>query len=183
MTQVAQGPLPPVYSVYASFGRRVLSFVIDFTLLSIVLRAAQVVTGAKFINFSAHPGEALFPYVHSHFGNLDLSYAVNYSLTNIGTAVFVTLWAVYFTLMEGGRQATIGKLIVRATVAMVDGSRITYSTALWRSVAKLISALTIIGFVMAGFTRRRQALHDLLAKTVVVLRTSSAQDGGFDRNV
>ena len=39
-----------------------------------------------------------------------------------------------------------------------------------RYVGKILSLATVgIGFLLAGFTARKQALHDLIANTLVVL--------------
>ena len=49
--------------------------------------------------------------------------------------------------------------------------------ALGRSLAKILSALTLfIGYIMAAFTKRKQALHDKIASTLVVKRGSAPAD-------
>jgi hypothetical protein len=47
--------------------------------------------------------------------------------------------------------------------------RLSVGRSTWRYIAKFLNVWTLgVGFVMAGFTRRRQALHDKLAGTLVV---------------
>ncbi|MBS3800254.1 MAG: RDD family protein, partial [Thioalkalivibrio sp.] len=50
-----------------------------------------------------------------------------------------------------------------------DGERISFARATGRHFASILSGLTLgIGYIMVAFTRRRQALHDLIAQTLVV---------------
>jgi uncharacterized RDD family membrane protein YckC len=54
-------------------------------------------------------------------------------------------------------------------VTDLEGQRISFGRATGRHFAKYVSALTLlIGYIMAGFTERKQALHDMLAETLVV---------------
>jgi len=67
-------------------------------------------------------------------------------------------------------QATPGKLLLGIKVVGLDGGRISFARALGRGLAEILSyLLLLIGYIMAAFTRRKQALHDLLADTLVVL--------------
>ncbi len=81
----------------------------------------------------------------------------------------VAAW-LYFALMESSsRQATLGKMLVGIMVTDLDGGRISFGRATGRHFAMILSALTCyIGFVMAAFTERKQALHDMIAGTLVV---------------
>lgn len=76
----------------------------------------------------------------------------------------------YFALMQSSaRQATIGKALCGLKVTDAGGERISLPRALAREVAKIISTLTLlIGYVIAAFTTRKQALHDFVASTTVV---------------
>jgi uncharacterized RDD family membrane protein YckC len=74
-------------------------------------------------------------------------------------------------------QATVGKIALGIKVTDLDGNPITFWRALGRSVAKIISAITLfIGYIMAAFTKRKQALHDKIANTLVVKRGSAPTD-------
>ena len=54
-------------------------------------------------------------------------------------------------------------------VTDLDGQRISFGRASGRFFGKIISSLTMtIGYIMAGFTERRQALHDMIAGTLVL---------------
>jgi len=53
-------------------------------------------------------------------------------------------------------------------VTGLNGERITFARATGRHFAKYLSSLTLlIGYIMAAFTERRQALHDIVASTLV----------------
>ena len=67
-------------------------------------------------------------------------------------------------------QGTFGKRAFGLRVTDQDGRRIGAGRALGRYLAHIFSVwLWLIGFVMTAFNDRRQALHDILAGTVVVV--------------
>ena len=76
----------------------------------------------------------------------------------------------YFAMCESsGSQATLGKMIIGLYVTDEGGSRITFRRATGRHFGKYISAVLLcIGFMMAGFTEKKQGLHDMLADTLVM---------------
>jgi uncharacterized RDD family membrane protein YckC len=76
----------------------------------------------------------------------------------------------YFSLMESSVwQATLGKKALGLTVTDLAGRRISFGRATGRYFAKILSTLTIgIGYLMAGFTAKKQALHDMIAGTLVL---------------
>jgi uncharacterized RDD family membrane protein YckC len=54
------------------------------------------------------------------------------------------------------------------------GRRLSFGAASVRNLSKFISAATLgLGFAMAGWTSKRQALHDMLSDAVVVLGQSA----------
>ncbi len=75
----------------------------------------------------------------------------------------------YEALMESSsRQATLGKMIFQMKVTDLSGNRISFARASGRYFAKWLSGLTLfIGYIIAGFTERKQALHDMVAGTLV----------------
>lgn len=94
-------------------------------------------------------------------------------LTLINLAV---AW-LYRALMESSsQQATLGKMAIGIKVTDIDGRRIGFWRATGRHFAQFLSSITLgIGFIMAGFTKRRQALHDKLAGTLVVRKSASPE--------
>jgi uncharacterized RDD family membrane protein YckC len=84
--------------------------------------------------------------------------------------IFLVLSILYWALMHSSpRQATIGKALCGLKVGGPNGERLSLPRALGREAAKIISSLTLlIGFIIAAFTRNKQALHDFVASTYVV---------------
>ena len=83
---------------------------------------------------------------------------------------FSVIYWLYFSLMESSPlMATLGKRIFGAIVTDLNGNRITFWRSSGRNLAKIVSDLSFgIGFLMAGFTPRKQALHDIIAGCLVV---------------
>ena len=108
------------------------------------------------------------------------------TMVNMPLAVFITnaagqtklsvIWLfsslVYFSVMESsGRQGTIGKGIVGIKVGDVNGDQIGFGRAILRHFAKILSYLILlIGFIMAAFDEKKQALHDKIVRTYVFNR-------------
>ena len=93
----------------------------------------------------------------------------------LGAGIVVTFvgpWLYEAFMLSSEWQATVGKRAMSIVVTGVDGSRISFARATGRHFAKYISAFILgIGFIMAAFTARKQALHDMIAETLVVTRS------------
>ena len=79
----------------------------------------------------------------------------------------------YFAYLESGeKQATWGKQMLGLYVTDLSGNRMTFARASGRFFAKIVSGLIPlgIGYIMAGFTERKQALHDMIASCLVLRR-------------
>lgn len=76
----------------------------------------------------------------------------------------------YYALMESSSyQATLGKRTLGLKVTGMSGERITFGTATIRYFSKILSGLMLhIGFIMAAFTEKNQALHDIIASCLVI---------------
>ena len=90
---------------------------------------------------------------------------------NIGliSGWFILNW-LYFSLLESSpKQATVGKLALGIVVTDLKGNKISFARASARYWSKFVSTAIIgIGFIMAGFTSKKQALHDIIAETLVI---------------
>jgi uncharacterized RDD family membrane protein YckC len=77
---------------------------------------------------------------------------------------------VYFAVMESSPwRATLGKKALGLEVVDLDGKRISFARASGRFFAKVLSSMAfLIGFLMAGFTAKKQGLHDILARCLVI---------------
>jgi uncharacterized RDD family membrane protein YckC len=81
----------------------------------------------------------------------------------------VATW-LYFAVMESSSwQATLGKKLLGIYVTDTKGQRLSLSRATGRTFAKYLSSMTAgIGYLLCGFTERKQALHDLVASCLVL---------------
>jgi uncharacterized RDD family membrane protein YckC len=72
-------------------------------------------------------------------------------------------------MISSEKQATIGKMAMHLKVTDMDGNRITITKAFIRELAKILSSLILlIGYIMAFFDSKKQALHDRIAETLVL---------------
>ena len=86
-------------------------------------------------------------------------------------AVLAALGCLYYSVFEASSwQATPGKRILRLYVTDLNGQRITFGRAVIRNLARQISGIFFIGYILAGFTEKKQALHDILAGCLVLRR-------------
>jgi len=71
---------------------------------------------------------------------------------------------------SSARQATFGKAAMSLRVTDLTAQPLTFGHATGRYFSKIISGLIPlgIGFIMAGFTEKKQALHDMIAGTLVL---------------
>lgn len=83
---------------------------------------------------------------------------------------FPVLHWLYHTLLEASpKQATIGKFTLGLKVTDLRGKRITFWQSNLRYFSKLLSAVPLLtGFLLILTTRRKQALHDYIARTLVM---------------
>jgi uncharacterized RDD family membrane protein YckC len=86
--------------------------------------------------------------------------------------VWFGMAGLYYALMESSaKQATLGKMAMGIKVTDGAGARLGFARALGRWFSASLSYLTVyVGFLMAGFTERKRALHDFVAGTLVVDR-------------
>lgn len=81
----------------------------------------------------------------------------------------MVMWVYYAASESSVWQGTIGKKLLGLKVTDIDGARISFGRATGRYFSKLLSALLLgIGFMMVGWTQRKQGLHDKIAYTLVV---------------
>lgn len=69
----------------------------------------------------------------------------------------------YFPLMESS-YGTFGKMIFRIKVVSEKRKRISFLRALLRNFLKIL----FIGIIAIPFTEKKQALHDIISKTIVI---------------
>ncbi|TMD26336.1 MAG: RDD family protein [Chloroflexi bacterium] len=133
---------------FAGFWRRFLAYLIDATVLFGIYASINITV------------RVLAP------DNVD-------AMTNVGAFCAAVGWA-YYALMESSpARGTLGKLALNLYVGDLHGDPITFRRAVWRNLLKTLSTLLLgTGWIMAAFTPRKQALHDLLAGTLVLRRVN-----------
>ncbi len=144
---------------YAGFWRRLAASIID----GLVLTIPGVVVG-----FVIGFGETLLLY---SLGTL--SEDAQSGLISLSTylAALVINWLYFAVLESSSWQATMGKRALGIIVTDEHGERLTFARATGRHFAKFLSGLVLyIGFLMAGWTSRKQAIHDMVANTLVVMK-------------
>jgi uncharacterized RDD family membrane protein YckC len=90
--------------------------------------------------------------------------------------LWVLISFLYWPVLESSAQrGTVGKMMLGLVVADIDGGKLPFLRSLLRNLAKIISAIPFyIGFFLAAFTARKQALHDLITKAVVLRKSGSS---------
>jgi len=144
---------------YGGFWIRVVAVIIDACVIKVVLFPIKAMFGLG--------GLA------AGFGRGDFSHplALPYLIFGGGVLAVLTLGAswLYEAFMESSQyQATLGKMIFGMKVTDLQGNRIDFLRATGRHFGKIVSGLLLcIGFIMVGFTERKQGLHDIMAGTLV----------------
>jgi uncharacterized RDD family membrane protein YckC/type II secretory pathway pseudopilin PulG len=93
-----------------------------------------------------------------------------------GLAGMLIGWLYFASLESGERGATPGKRALGLQVrSAANGGPIGFGRATGRYFARFVSLILLyIGYLMQPFTARKQALHDMLAGTVVLQRTPAS---------
>jgi uncharacterized RDD family membrane protein YckC len=160
--QAYSQPLAARPVAYAGFWLRFVALIIDQLLLYFVVMilllpfAASVGMGMRGMATGRPPDlQALLPMIHVMF--------------RLALLRIIVHWLYYSLLESSAWQGTLGKKALGLEVTDLDGSRISFGRATGRFFAKFISWIILgIGFIMAGFTEKKQALHDMMAGTLVI---------------
>jgi uncharacterized RDD family membrane protein YckC len=143
---------------YAGFWRRFLASLIDGVALSFALFPLELVLSLileRLVEAGA-TADGLWP---------DMAvWLVPYTMLCI-----VPDW-LYFALLEGSPwRATLGKRVLGMAVTDLGGNRISFGRATRRFFSSYVSVILLgLGYLIQPFTAKRQALHDIIAGTLVV---------------
>ena len=163
--------------ILAGFWRRVAAWVIDTIIVLVGVYLVGLFLWPDLVETTTRVSE-------SDGARLEV---VSYSLTFLGTVVFGIALGVYTALQESGpAQATLGKRMLRLRVTDLDGARISQFTAILRCwplwlpglFSTVVGLNFVVGFaavaacIAVAFTRRKQGLHDMIARCLVVRRPS-----------
>ena len=164
MPLLITNPNPITIMNYAGFWKRFVAIIIDAILLGCLqwLVLTPILTSMGFISDVADMAN----------GDGD-PFALMTKLIALMSVSSMIGWVVnilYFSFMESSKyQATIGKLALGIVVTDISGQKLDFVKALIRNISKIVSSFILfIGYIMAGFTEKKQALHDMIAGTLVV---------------
>jgi uncharacterized RDD family membrane protein YckC len=153
---------PPMYlprvgaARYGGFWIRFVAVIIDAIVVGLVTGPVSLIIG---VVSGLAGGAVAMPDIGVHL--------VRFMITT----AFSTLvsWFYEAGMLSSSYQATLGKMALGLKVIDLEGRRISFARATGRHFAKILSAIMLlIGFIMAGFTERKQALHDMIAGTLVI---------------
>lgn len=141
---------------YAGFWLRVAANLID----SVIIGAASMVIVFIFMFFSF--------FIIGFLGEVGalLGLFFYFGLYLLIAAMSILYWII----MNASKwQGTIGKIVVGIKVVDMEGNRLTIGKSGLRYLGYIVSGFTMgVGFILAAFTDKKQALHDLLVQTLVV---------------
>jgi len=149
--------------LYAGFWLRFLASLIDGLIVSPLVFVLFLVFAG--VGFGIGAGASRAGRAEQFAPILVLGIVLLYALMLVG------VW-LYHALCEcSSWQATLGKKALNIQVTDLEGRRISFGRASGRHFAKIISgAILNIGYLMAGFTEKKQALHDMIAGCLVIRR-------------
>ncbi|MFZ0636574.1 MAG: RDD family protein [Candidatus Acidiferrales bacterium] len=146
---------------YAGFWLRFVAFIIDAIIVGIATIPIRIgLMGA----FGLRAG------IFGRMGESpDVLIGTLLPVIMLSATISIVINWLYFAFTESSSwQATIGKKVLGLEVTDLEGRRISFARASGRFFGKIISgAILLIGYIMAGFTEKKQALHDIIAGTLV----------------
>lgn len=157
--QYIPAPPAPAPVVYGNFFARFFALIVDefiaFTLAGIAWGIFFVLSLAVGAISGGSQGAMVAGFISFFLG---------------GTVGLIT-YVLYFVKLETGpSQATFGKRMLGLKITNSTGGRISVGQSLGRLIIKdTFSVMFILlGFIIAAFTEKKQALHDFVASTYVV---------------
>ena len=144
---------------YAGFWRRLLAWIVDSILVILTACFLAIVFG--FI---------LILIISMLVKDENLANSI-YTLT--GYVIGFISYCVYFIGFEVSNfKATPGKLLFNMIVLDEKHEKIGFLRATTRLFAKFLSGFLLgMGFLVCMFTQKKQALHDIIANTLVIKKT------------
>ena len=128
---------------YAGFLKRIISFLVDFIFIGLIL-------GLIFI--------------------LLIVLKINITIPNyMYFVIFIITLILYKIILESFVSTTVGKKLVGIKIETIEGEKIGFSKALIRNISIVLDIITLgIGYLLILFNKEKMALHDMVAKTIVV---------------
>lgn len=152
---------------YGGFWRRGMAccidaFILDLLFLVLVLLEIMVLP--------------VHPYSHSPDSPAGMGEYMTGSFIGGHIIVFVIMKMAYFTYFHGSVGQTPGKRLLKLKVIRISGEKLSYGTAFLRWACYLISGIFLyLGYFWAAFDCKKQAWHDKIAGTLVILANNNDQ--------
>ena len=160
---------------YASFIKRFIAHLVDVFLANLLTGLLVIPVALSFLSGGLltrfiFDWEGIESWCDPEVFLYDILKVVPHPIILMWIAVFILLYWLYFAIFESSpRQATPGKMMLGIFVTDIYGRRISFLRALGRTLGKVLSkAFCYLGYILALFTDRSQALHDMLANTLVL---------------
>jgi uncharacterized RDD family membrane protein YckC len=159
---------------YGGFWIRFAAYLIDSIIVGIPLFILTIVIFMIFFGASDAFNMMMSDpaYLESEMTDAEAMALMGSYLGATGVTIIVNLVIAlaYFAGLHASKwQGTVGKKLLGLKVTDLNGNRISFWRALGRYLAMaILSGILLIGFIIAAFTEKKQALHDLIAGTVVV---------------
>jgi uncharacterized RDD family membrane protein YckC len=156
-------PIPPPMYVprtgaarFGGFWIRFVAVIIDAIVVGVVTFPVSLIIGVV-LGFAGHA--VSMPSAGAQLA----SFLITFTFSTLAS------WIYEAALESSKYQATLGKMALGLKVTDLEGRRISFLRATGRHFAKILSGFVLcIGFIIAGFTERKQALHDMIAGTLVM---------------
>jgi uncharacterized RDD family membrane protein YckC len=173
---ITDGPAHAPAFHYGGFWRRFAARIIDGLILgSVLVLWLGAYAGLMFV-YMKRTDPASLDALHTALNDPEGGAIVLAVLGVMGAWVasllgLVWAWLYYAVFESSPWQATPGKRFLGLRVTDLEGRRISFGRASGRFFAKLVTGLTFgIGYLLAAFTKRKQALHDMIANCLVLRR-------------
>jgi uncharacterized RDD family membrane protein YckC len=148
------------------------SIAADYGYGGLITRTLGAAIDALLINLAALAVAAVVALVLSIF---PVPHEKKQVLAAIGGVLFAVWVVAYFVTFWSTTGQTPGDRVMRVAVRREDGGRIKPLRALWRLVGAVVGLVLFLGYVPILLNRRRRALHDWMADTVVINQPPSTR--------
>jgi uncharacterized RDD family membrane protein YckC len=144
-TNLLQDFNEPTYE-FASIGQRLVNVVIDVIAFYVLMFIVGVMGGLAAVAFQSDSPGLMQP------GAVQLLFLLAY----------VVIILLYYTLLEGAKGKTLGKLITKTKAVQIDGAPLGYKKAFFRSLCRFVP----LEFISIFFSR--MMWHDQWTYTMVI---------------
>lgn len=150
--------------MYAGFWKRFFANILDSIILYFITWAiiliyffVETIFGGMFAVYAGSKWTGMYQFYRG-FGLI------------VSLLIIVSAGWLYYAIMESSKlKGTVGKMALGIIVVNERYERVSFWRASGRFWSRIVSLLTLyVGYMMAGFTKKKQALHDKIARTYVV---------------